>query len=84
MINESGNCHRIIETKLNKPLVMSKEEHEDFNKSTICCICEKQIEKGDAKVKDHNQINGKYRGDRYQEYNLTLTLTINFYDVFHI
>ena len=46
---------------LNKNLVMTAEENEEFERSNICSICGKLIEFND-KVRDHCHITGKYRG----------------------
>ena len=46
--------------KINKPLVMTKEDHKCFKNSTKCWICKKAYEEGKVKVKDHDHITGKY------------------------
>ena len=46
---------------------MTKEVYEDFDKSTICRICEKTFEEGDVKVKGHNHINQKHRDVVHQK-----------------
>ena len=43
----------------------------------------KTFKKGDAKVKDHNHITGKYPESGLQDYNLSLTLAKKLYIVFH-
>ena len=37
-------------------------------------ICEKAYKEGEVKVKDHDNITGKYWGSVYQECNLNLSL----------
>ena len=59
-----------------KPLAVTKEDYEDFDKFTIFQICKK--------VKYHHHITGKYQGSVYQVGNLILSLTEKVYIVFHI
>ena len=53
-----------------KSLVMTKEDDEDFEKSTECQSCDNVYVEGDAKVRDHCHITEKYRrsadGESYQ------------------
>ena len=60
MSEESRNCSKVIGTKINKPLVMTKKDHECFKNSTKCWICKKASEEGKVKVKDHDHITGIY------------------------
>ena len=36
MIKESEYCSKIIESELNKPIVMATKDHDDFENSTKC------------------------------------------------
>ena len=83
MIKDSEYCSKVIETQFNNPLVMTEKDHEDFKNPTKCWICKKEYEKGKVKVKNHNHINGKYRGTGNQEYNLKPILTKKVLVVFH-
>ena len=38
---------------------MTKKNHEDFENSIKCCICKKDYEEGEVKVKDQDHITGK-------------------------
>ena len=83
MIKESENCSKVIETEFNKPLVMTKKDHEDFRDSAKPWICKKAYKKGEVKVKYHHHITGKYLGSAYQKCNLNLSLSKNILVVFH-
>ena len=47
---------------LNKELVMTKEDNENFTNSTKCWICDNDYIDNDIKVRGHCHITGKYRG----------------------
>ena len=49
MIKESKNCSKVIETKFNKTLVMTKNDNEVFENSTECWICKKASEEDEVK-----------------------------------
>ena len=61
MIKGSEYYSEVIETKFNKPLVMTEKDQENFKNSTECWICKKAYEKGEMKLKDHDHVTGKYR-----------------------
>ena len=50
MIKESEYCSKIIESELNKPIVMATKDHDDFENSTKCWISKKENEEGEVKV----------------------------------
>ena len=54
---------------------MSKKEEEQFQSSNICWICEKLIDDGDEKVKDHYHVTGKFWGAAHWSCNLNIQLT---------
>ena len=60
--------------KFDKNLVMSAEENEEFERSTICWICGKLID-CDNKVRDHCHITGKYRGAAHWSCNINLKIS---------
>lgn len=60
MIKESGYCSKIIKTKFNKTIVMTKKDHGSFENSTKYWICKKEYEEVELKVKDHDHVTGKY------------------------
>ena len=39
MITESEYCSKVIETEFNKPLVFTKNDHEELKNFTKCRIC---------------------------------------------
>ena len=51
-----------------KPLVMTKEDEEKFQKSKGCWFCGEEIK--DVKVRDHCHFAGKFRGAAHQNCNL--------------
>lgn len=64
-------------------LLWPKKNHEDFNNSAKCWICKKRYEEGEMKVKNHDQVTGKYRQSENQERNLNLSLGKKMPRVFH-
>ena len=61
-----------------------KENNEDFESSTKCWSCDNDYVDNEFKVRDHCQINGKYRGSahRYQR-NIDIKLDQKIPIVFH-
>ena len=47
-----------------------KEEEEQFKSSNTCWICEKLIDNGDEKVRDHCHITRKFRGAAHRDCNI--------------
>ena len=74
MLDEVKYCKRIIKKEFNKPLNMTKENEEEFQKAEECHICNKKYINQDIRVRDHCHITGKYRGSAHQECNLQLRL----------
>ena len=70
MMNESEYYRRVIEREFSKPLVMTKKDFEDFNKSVIFWISEKPFKEGDVEVQYHDHITGKYRLPAHQDCNI--------------
>ena len=56
----------------NKPLKMTKDDEDEFQKAKACHICDKAYTDDDIRVRDHCHITGKYRGSAHQECNLQL------------
>ena len=67
----------------NKNLVMTADEKEKFERSTICWICGALIENEDNKVRDHCHITGKYRGSSHWKCNITLKVSKKLVVIFH-
>ena len=72
MLEEVKYCKKIMKKEFNKPLRMTKEDEEEFQKANECHICNKKYTNEDIKVRDHCHITGKYRGSAHQECNLKL------------
>ena len=75
MFEEVKNCQRIIRENFNKPLIMTEEDEEAFQKATHCHICEKKYKVDDVPVRDHCHVTGKYRGSAHQSCNLKLQIS---------
>ena len=52
-------CRKVMKRHFNKNLVMTAEENERFEMTNICWICNKLIDIGDNKVRDHCHITGR-------------------------
>ena len=75
MFEEVKNCQKIMRENFNKPLKMTNEDEESFQKATHCHICEKKYKVDDVPVRDHCHITGKYRGSAHQTCNLKLQIS---------
>ena len=72
MLEEVKYCKNVIKKEFNKPLRMTKDDEEKFQKAEECHICKKKCTEKDIRVRDHCHITGKYRGSAHQECNLKL------------
>ena len=72
MLDEVKYCKNIMKKEFNKPLKMTKDDEEEFQKAKECHICNKKYTDKDIRVRDHCHITGKYRGSAHQECNLKL------------
>ena len=59
---------------LNKELVMTKTDNEDFENSTKCWICDNDYIYNDVKVRDHCYTTRKYRGSAHRDCNINVKL----------
>ena len=62
---------------------MCEKEEEQFQSSNTYWICEKLIDDGDKKVRNHYHIAGKYRGAAHWSSNINLKLTKKVCVIFH-
>ena len=74
MLEEVKYCKKVMKTFFNKPLKMTKEDEEEFEKAKECHICDKKYTEKDIRVRDHCHITGKYRGSAHQDCNLKLRI----------
>ena len=74
MLEEVKYCKKTMRKCFNKPLKMTKDDLDAFEKATECYICNKQYTSDDIRVRDHCHITGKFRGSAHQDCNLKLTL----------
>ena len=83
MLDEVKYCKKIIKKYFNKPLRMTKDDEDKFQKADKCHICEKKYKKTDARVRDHCHITGFYRGSAHQDCNLNFQITDKIPVIFH-
>ena len=57
-----------------KELVITKEDNEDFENSTKCCIYDNDYIDGDVKITDHFNITRKCRGSAHRDCNINVKL----------
>ena len=70
---------------LNRELLMTKEDNENFNNPTKCWNCDNAYTDNDPKVRDHCHITKKHRGSAHRDYNINLKLnhkiSVEFYNL---
>ena len=74
MLKEVKYCKKTMKQCFNKPLKMTNDDVDAFEKAKGCHICDKEYTEKDIRVRDHCHITGKYRGSAHQECNLKLRL----------
>ena len=74
MLEEVKYCKKVMKKHFDKPLRMTKEDEEEFEKVKECHICDKKYTEKDIRVRDHCHITGKYRGAAHQDCNLKLRI----------
>ena len=74
MLEEVKYCKKIMKTFFNKPLKLTKNDEEKFQKAKECHICDKRYAEKDIQVRDHCHITGKCRGSAHQDCNLKLRI----------
>ena len=83
MLKEVKYCINVIQNEFNKPLKMTTDDEEKFQKADRCHICEQKYKKQDVRVRDHCHITGKYRGSAHQYCNLQFQITDKIPVIFH-
>ena len=66
---------KVIRENFNKPLILTKKEEEEFQRSTHCWICNKKYKGDEEPVRDHCHVTGKYRGSAHNDCNLKLQIS---------
>ena len=74
MIKESKSRSDAMKKYLNKELVMTKEDNDDFETSSKCWIYNSDYVDIDVKVRDHYHITGKYSGSAHINCNVNVKL----------
>ena len=83
MLAEVEYCQKVETKHFNKPMKMTDEDKESFEKAEECHICKKPYGAGDKRVRDHCHVTGKYRGSAHEKCNLFFYLTDKIPVVFH-
>ena len=71
MMKESKYCTDIMK-KINKELVMTKKDNEDFENFTKCWIFDHVYVEGDVKIRDPCHITRKYRDSAHGDCNIKI------------
>ena len=62
ILKEFKYCKKLIKKHLNKNLIMTEKEEEQFQSSNTCWIWKKLIDDDDEKIRDYCHVTGKFRG----------------------
>jgi hypothetical protein len=68
--NDAEEIFKLL--KKNIPLIMTKENEEDFENAINCNICGKEL--NEDRVRDHDHLTGKYRGACHNKCNINYNL----------
>ena len=82
LLKESEEIQDIMINKFKEKMKISKKQQNEFNRSTICHICNGKLSKKD-KVRDHCHITGEYRGAAHKICNLQFRISTKVPVVFH-
>jgi len=59
------------EFNFSKKMIPSTEEEQcEYEKATVCWICQEKFDQSEKKVRDHCHFTGKYRGAAHNKCNL--------------
>ena len=83
MLEEVKYCKNVMKKYFDKPLKMTKDDEDKFQKADKCHICQKKYNKTDVRVRDHCHVTGQYRGSAHQDCNLNFRLTEKIPVIFH-
>ena len=82
LLKENEEIQKIIKTQFQEKMKITKEQQNEFQRSTICYICNGKLSKKD-KVRDHCHVTGEYRGAAHKNCNLQLKISTKVPVVFH-
>ena len=82
LLKESEEIQDILINKFQEKMKISKKQQNEFNRSTICHICNGKLTKKD-KVRDHCHITGEYRGAAHKVCNLQFRISTKVPVIFH-
>ena len=83
MLAEVKYCKKVVKKHFNKPMEMTDEDKESFQRAEECHICKRPYDASDKIVRDHCHVTGKYRGSAHEKCNLNYSLTNKIPVVFH-
>ena len=82
LLIENEEIQNIINTQFQEKMKISKEQQNEFHRTTICHICNGKLTKKD-KVRDHCHVTGEYRGAAHRNCNLQFKISTKVPVVFH-
>ena len=82
LLKENEEIQKIIKTQFREKMKITNEQQNEFQRSTICYICNGKLSKKD-KVRDHCHVTGEYRGAAHKNCNLQLKISTKVPVVFH-
>ena len=74
MLKEVFWCKSKMKKHFNKPLKMTTDDENNFQKAIKCHICDKLYNDEDIRVRNHCHITGEFRGSAHQDCNLKLQI----------
>ena len=72
IFKEYDYCKKVMKKHFNKNLIMSEKEEEQFQSSNTCWICEKLIDNGGEKIRDHCHVTRTFRSAAHWSCNINL------------
>ena len=82
LLKESDEIEKILKTKFNEKMIITKKQQNEFYKAKICHICKEKLHKID-KVRDHCHVTGEYRGAAHNVCNLQYRISNKVPVIFH-
>ena len=83
MLAEVKYCRNVVNDHFTKPLEMTDEDEESFQRAKECHICKRPYIIANQGVRDHCHATGKYRGSAHEDCNLNYSMTNKIPVVFH-